>query len=94
MGKYLVLFYFILCVFSAHAQYCRIQKGMTAYYITQDLKKNKTLKDTSYIADVVDKGDRLIIKEVFHGDLYDSQAVMNINNIQNSAIVKDELASL
>lgn len=90
MGKYLVLFYFILCVFSAHAQYCRIQKGMTAYYITQDLKKNKTLKDTSYIADVVDKGDRLIIKEVFHGDLYDSQAVKDGTNIQFRIYYKNQ----
>lgn len=53
-------------------------------------KENKTLKDTSYIADVVDKGDRLIIKEVFHGDLYDSQAVKDGTNIQFRIYYKNQ----
>lgn len=75
MKKILVLLCFILYIISAHAQYCSIKKGRTAYYVTTEVKEGKTLKDTMCIADVVDKGDRLIIREDAFGEHYDSLSI-------------------
>lgn len=75
MKKILVLLCFILYINSAHAQYCSIKKGRTAYYVTTEVKEGKTLKDTMCIADVVDKGDRLIIREDAFGEHYDSLSI-------------------
>jgi uncharacterized protein YrzB (UPF0473 family) len=81
MKKILVLLCFILYIISAHAQYCSIKKGRTAYYVTTEVKEGKTLKDTMCIADVVDKGDRLIIREDAFGDHYDSLNIKIGTNI-------------
>ena len=75
MSLILVLLCFILYIISAHAQYCSIKKGRTAYYVTTEVKEGKTLKDTMCIADVVDKGDRLIIREDAFGEHYDSLSI-------------------
>lgn len=42
MKKILVLLCFILYIISAHAQYCSIKKGRTAYYVTTEVKEGKT----------------------------------------------------
>lgn len=39
MKKILVLLCFILYIISAHAQYCSIKKGRTAYYVTTEVKE-------------------------------------------------------
>ena len=75
MKKVLVLFCFILCIISSHAQYCSIKKGRIAYYVTTESKKGKVLRDTTYIVDVVDKSDRLIIREDVFGDHYDFRSI-------------------
>lgn len=82
MRKLLVLFCFILYAIYADAQYCSIKKGRTAYYVTIDLKKGKTLKDTTQIVDVIEKGNRLIIREDAFGDHYDSLSIKIGSNRQ------------
>ena len=46
MKKILVLLCFILYIISAHAQYCSIKKGRTAYYVTTE-EVTKEVVDTS-----------------------------------------------
>ena len=92
MKKILVLLCFILYIISAHAQYCSIKKGRTAYYVTTEVKEGKTLKDTMYIADVVDKGDRLIIREDAFGDHYDSLNIKIGTNITFYIYYQNNLA--
>ena len=44
MKKILVLLCFILYIISAHAQYCSIKKGRTAYYVTTEVNRADALK--------------------------------------------------
>ena len=78
MKKILVLLCFILYIISAHAQYCSIKKGRTAYYVTTEEVTKEVVDTSAYkyvLATSCDKGDRLIIREDAFGEHYDSLSI-------------------
>lgn len=57
----------ILYVGLAKAQYCNVQRGAKLYYKTIDIKSKTTTIDISHIAEVYEKGDDLIVKQLNYG---------------------------
>lgn len=90
MTKAIILLFSVLCTISANAQYYNSKTEKAACYVTTDLKKKKTLRDTLYITDVVDKGDRLIIKEDAFGDSHSPQSILDGANITFYIYYKDQ----
>lgn len=89
MKVLLLLCLTIASIFSVQAQYCSTKKGATAYYTTLD-EKGKTLKDTMSVVEVLDKGDRLIIKQVAYGDSYDAAAVREGEDVVHYIYYKNQ----
>lgn len=62
----------ILYVGLAKAQYCNVQRGAKLYYKTIDIKSKTTTIDISHIAEVYEKGDDLIVKQLNYGKKMDN----------------------
>lgn len=64
---FLLLFLYSSAVY---AQYCCTEQGTVAYYVTENFKKKKTLRDSIIVKNVLDEPERIVVEQLGYGDSY------------------------
>lgn len=61
---------FFLYSSAVYAQYCCTEQGTVAYYVTENFKKKKTLRDSVIVKNVLDEPERIVVEQLGYGDSY------------------------